>query len=116
VAELTIPADPGLTGSCSAYPTSYPVATICGGYVVRDPWSAVYPSDVTLQSYTFESKGSISEWKIDHNLGFYPNATTWAKDPDGKPSILIVGAVKHTNDKSLVITFNQPVDGIAYLS
>lgn len=104
------------TSPCGCSTQGVPVSCICSGYVIRDPWAAVYPPPAAPESFTFDSKGSKNEWTIDHNLGFYPNVTTWAKDPSGNPTVAIQGNVQHTTTNSLVIKFNIPVDGIAYMS
>jgi hypothetical protein len=64
----------------------------------------------------YPSNGAKTEWTIEHNFGFYPNVTTWAKDPDGKFTVPVQGNVQHTNENSLVIKFTVAVDGQALLS
>ena len=106
-----------LACGCVAYSTDEPVAHVCGGYVVRDPWAAVIlPPANPPTFFAYTSNGQKKEWMFDHNLGFFPNITMWAKDPAGKFTIEIAGDIQHTNANSVVIRFLTPVDGAAYCS
>jgi len=102
--------------TCSAIGVGYPASHVCGGYVVRDPWSAVYPPAEAPKSFVYTSQGHKTEWTIDHKLGFRPNVTTYALDVTGEPSIEVAGTIKHINNDSLIVVFTLPVDGKAYLS
>lgn len=72
---------------------------------------ATGPAGVSSNSaYTYIQSAANTVWTINHNLGFYPQVSTFdAVDQ-------IEGDVDHINNNSLTVTFSAAVSGTAYLS
>lgn len=68
-------------------------------------------SDVSGATYEFEQKTAEDTWLVVHNLSKYPSVTVV---DSGKTQV--IGDVEYINKNSLVITFNAPFSGKAYLN
>lgn len=68
--------------------------------------------DLIAESLTFEflQGNPSSQWSIQHNLNKYPSVIIMDNFRN-----LIVGEISYLNKNIVVISFNQPVSGIAYL-
>lgn len=64
-----------------------------------------------LVAYHHIQGASSSEWRITHDLDFYPNVTTM--DSVGT---IVEGELEHISENELVVTFALPFTGEAFLS
>ena len=62
-------------------------------------------------AFEFTQNIPSTTWTIQHNLNYIPNVTT--EDTNGED---IIGAITVVDDNQIIITFNNPVAGKAYLS
>lgn len=62
-------------------------------------------------AFVYNQTTPSDTWTIDHNLGFYPNATVI----DSAGSV-VEGDADYTTINQLVLTFNASFSGVAYLS
>jgi hypothetical protein len=62
-------------------------------------------------AFVFTQTVPAAVWTINHNLGTFPSVTL--TDPSGN---VIMAQVQYVNSNQVVVTFSQPVAGVAYLS
>lgn len=62
-------------------------------------------------TYLHDQPIANDTWTIVHNLGFFPNVTTFDTANDE-----IIGSLQHIDNTTLTITFSVAVSGEAYLS
>lgn len=67
--------------------------------------------DGLTTSYIHEQVTPSASWAINHNLNYFPNVTV--VDSGGSD---VVGSISYVDQDNLVITFNAPFGGKAYLS
>lgn len=67
--------------------------------------------DGVTTSYIHEQVTPSATWSINHMLNYYPNVTV--VDSGGSD---VVGSISYVDQDNLVITFNAPFGGKAYLS
>jgi hypothetical protein len=64
------------------------------------------------QQYVYDQTSATSDmWVINHNLGYYPNVTV--TDAYG---MQIEASVQYVSKAQVIVTFNTPTKGYAYLS
>lgn len=88
----------GQSVSVSA-PSSSSVAVTSSIYQIHD------------KHYTHHQTTSSTTWNVSHNLSKKPSVTV----VDSADNV-VVGQIEYTNDNQLILTFNYPFKGKAYLN
>ena len=99
---LNVPASPGITMSMPVIDVTLAVAGVQG---------PVGPAGPAAGKMTYVAAIAQTVWTITHNLGFYPQVTTFDTTDEQ-----IMGDVRHINGTTVTVTFGVPVSGVAYLS
>jgi hypothetical protein len=64
-----------------------------------------------LATFVFTQPTPLSAWSITHNLGGFPSVTL--TDPSGN---VIIAQLQYISNSQVLVTFSQPVAGLAYLN
>lgn len=93
--------------------SAYQIAVNAGFVGTEEQWIAsLKGADGTPGgSYTHNQGVPESVWEIEHNLGFYPNATV--VDSGGTK---VIGDVEYIDTNNIKLTFSGAFSGKAYLS
>lgn len=61
--------------------------------------------------YTHSQPSVATQWTIHHNMGKHPTVQTF-----NASLVEIDGVVTHINNNTLIVDFNFPISGVAYLN
>ena len=79
--------------------------------VTPDPVVIKVLDQVPAVAFNHQQGVSSNTWTINHNLNFYPNVTVV-----NSAGTIVEGEITYTNKNSLVLHFQSPFSGNAYLS
>lgn len=81
------------------------------GIAPNQTLNLVYPGGgAGAASFMYTQSGAATVWPVQHDLGYYPNVSTFSTDLSIQWTDFVV---QHVDSTKLILTFDDPIDGIA---